>query len=313
MIWNKRGLIYSLSNKEGQVNTHAQLPIPLRLNEDTIRVYFSARDNRGRAFPTYIDINSQQPRNVKYVNDKPLISLGELGAFDDNGVMASSLLYHEGKVLMYYIGWSPRTTVPYSLAIGLAVSEDGGRNFSRFSKAPILDRSMDDPFFVTSPCVIFDDNVWKMWYASCTGWELINNRMEHRYTIKFAHSDDGIEWRTSSRLCIEYMHGGEAICCPFVIKEDNIYKMWYSKRGIMEYRSKSGQHYNIGYAESKDGLNWVRKDDEAGIDVSESGWDSEMIAYCGIYEDNKRKIMLYNGNGFGQTGIGYAELGRIHE
>jgi hypothetical protein len=66
--------------------------------------------------------------------------------------------------------------------------------------------------------------------------------------------------------------------------------------------------YRIGYAESDDGINWQRKDDKVGIDVSDEGWDSEMVAYPYVFEHDGEKYMLYNGNGYGETGFGYAVL-----
>jgi len=44
------------------------------------------------------------------------------------------------------------------------------------------------------------------------------------------------------------------------------------------------------------------------IDVSEEGWDSEMLAYPFFYKHNEKVYMFYNGNGFGKSGFGYAEL-----
>ena len=67
-------------------------------------------------------------------------------------------------------------------------------------------------------------------------------------------------------------------------------------------------NYRIGYAESEDGIAWERKDDEVGIDISESGWDSEMIEYPFVFEHKGRKHMLYNGNEYGKEGIGYAVM-----
>ena len=63
-----------------------------------------------------------------------------------------------------------------------------------------------------------------------------------------------------------------------------------------------------GYAESNDGLEWKRKDEEVGIETSDNGWDSEMLAYPYIYKHNEKIYMFYNGNGFGKSGFGYAEL-----
>ena len=73
--------------------------------------------------------------------------------------------------------------------------------------------------------------------------------------------------------------------------------MWYAVRG---------DFYKIGYAESLNGKDWVRKDDKAGIDISSEGWDSEMISYPYVFKNDNNLIMLYNGNGFGKTGFGYA-------
>ena len=66
--------------------------------------------------------------------------------------------------------------------------------------------------------------------------------------------------------------------------------------------------YRIGYAESNDGIEWTRKDESVNLDVSESGWDSQMVAYPAVFEIAGKTIMLYNGNNFGATGFGYAEL-----
>ena len=84
--------------------------------------------------------------------------------------------------------------------------------------------------------------------------------------------------------------------------------MWYCYRGSVDYRTRRDQAYRIGYAESSDGITWQRLDDEVGIERSESGWDSVMMEYPFVYDHGGRKIMLYNGNGFGETGFGYAIL-----
>jgi hypothetical protein len=137
-----------------------------------------------------------------------------------------------------------------------------------------------------------------MWYVSATGWDLHEGKPRHHYHIKYCESVDGINWRRDGVVCIDYQSPDEyAIARPCVIRENGLYKMWYSYRG---------EAYRIGYAESKDGLNWVRKDDESGINVSESGWDSEMVAYPYVFQSHNKQYMLYNGNGYGKTGIGLA-------
>ena len=84
-----------------------------------------------------------------------------------------------------------------------------------------------------------------------------------------------------------------------ILKEKNLYKMWYS------YAKK---YYKIGYAESTDGYKWKRKDELSGIIRSKSGWDSKMVAYPFVFEHKGKSYMLYCGNGYGKTGFGYAIL-----
>jgi hypothetical protein len=83
--------------------------------------------------------------------------------------------------------------------------------------------------------------------------------------------------------------------------------MWYSYRKSIDYRDNPLNSYKIGYAESHDGIEWKRKDELAGIDLSENDWDSKMIAYPYVISLGLKKILFYNGNGFGKTGFGYAE------
>jgi hypothetical protein len=82
--------------------------------------------------------------------------------------------------------------------------------------------------------------------------------------------------------------------------------MFFSQRGTSDYRTSRETSYKIGYAVSNDGLSWRKQDPDVGIHRSEAGWDSDMIENCSIYERRGQQVMLYNGNGFGKTGFGYA-------
>jgi hypothetical protein len=126
--------------------------------------------------------------------------------------------------------------------------------------------------------------------------------------VKYAESSDGGEWIRHNVVCLEYQFDGEANARPCVIKENGRYRMWYCFRGSVAYRTDKAQSYRIGYAESADGVRWQRMDDRVGIDRSADGWDSVMMEYPFVYEHRGLKYMLYNGNGFGETGIGYAVL-----
>lgn len=308
MKWMKKGLIFKPDNNFEWMVHHACVPIANKVNDEVLRIYFGPRDKYNRTVTTFIEVEADDPSNVLYVHDKPVLSLGKLGCFDDSGAMPSCIVNYKNKKYLYYIGWNIGVTVSYRNSIGLAVSDDGGLTFNRAYEGPVVDRTHLEPYFTASPYVIIDNGIWRMWYASCTGWIVHNNRTEPLYQIKYAQSQDGIHWIRENVTCVDYKFDKEANARPCVIKEDGIYKMWYCYRGSFDYRTNKDQSYRIGYAESTDGIKWIRKDEKAGIDRSEDGWDSEMMEYPYVYEHKGRKYMLYNGNGFGKSGFGYAIL-----
>jgi hypothetical protein len=308
MQWVKQGRIFAPDHDFDWMASHASIPVVDPVSDEVLRVYFGTRDGQGRSHLAYLDIEADNPRNILYLHDRPVLPLGERGTFDDSGIMPSWIVDHDGMKYLYYIGWNPQVTVSYRLAIGLAVSEDGGQSFRKFSTGPLLDRALDEPYFNTAPCVLRESDRWRMWYVSCTGWELVNEHPEPRYHVRYAESPDGIHWRKTGHVCIDYDDGTEAVGRPCVYKEAGVYRMFYSHRSLRSYRTDRQRSYRLGYAESADGLVWTRRDEDVGLERSESGWDSEMMEYCYHYRHRGRDHLFYNGNGFGATGFGYAVL-----
>lgn len=309
MKWDKKGLIFKVDKNHEWMQTHAQVPIVDKINENKLRIYFGTRDIENRTLTTYIEVDSDNPKKILYVHDEPIIPLGRLGCFDDCGVMPNWLITHNRKKYFYYLGWNISGTVRYRVANGLAISKDNGRTFRRFSEGPIMDRTIDDPINCSTNCVLIENGIWKTWYQSYTKWELLNGILEPFYHIKYAESRDGITWSRKNIVCLDFKSPEEGgLARPCVIKEKGLYKMWYSYRGKTDHRTNKKFSYRIGYAESQDGIRWIRGDEEVGIDISKDGWDSEMIAYPYVYVHNGMKYMVYNGNGFGKSGFGYAIL-----
>jgi len=146
------------------------------------------------------------------------------------------------------------------------------------------------------------DESFRMWYVSALNWIRMGGRRYPTYIIRHAESLDGIHWTDINPISIDFEADDEfGFGRPWVIKDD-IYKMWYS------IRSKDPVSYRLGYAESLDGLSWERKDNEVGITVSETGWDSEMICFASIVDAGGKRYMFYNGNNHGEDGFGYAVL-----
>lgn len=303
MMWIKKGLIFEPPGNLPWMATHAALPVADRAG-DRYRVYFSGRDGKGRSQIGYFELAMDDPARTLRVSERPVIGLGPLGSFDDSGVTSSWVVTHNGRKYQYYTGWSLGVTAPFYFYVGLAISEDRGESFCKVSAAPILERNHVDPYLTASPCVLIDGGIWRMWYVSGTGWAAATDGSKHYYHIKYAESVDGIRWDRKGIVCINYQSPDEyAIARPCVIRDKGVYRMWYSCRG---------KSYRIGYAESQDGVCWKRKDAEAGIDVSASGWDADMIAYPFVFDHDGARYMLYNGNGYGKTGIGLAVLPHPH-
>ncbi len=299
MTWVKLGLIFVPTGDLPWARTHAAVPFVATVGE-LARVYFSARDDRNRSHLGSFLLDLNAPFRIINVSPEPALGLGALGSFDDNGVMATSIVTHDQRDYLYYGGWALGVTVPFYVNVGLAVRARGEAVFRRLSPAPLFDRNVVDPYLTHSPFVLRDESLWRMWYASGTGWRLRAGAVQHRYHIKYAESADGVTWKRTGKVCIDFASDEEyALARPCVVKDVDRYRMWYCCRG---------DRYRIGYAESDDGVVWVRRDACGGLDVSATGWDSEMIEYPFVFDHHSRRYMLYNGNDYGRTGIGLAIL-----
>jgi|ERR1051326_345114 hypothetical protein len=298
MKWTKLGILFRTENNHPWMLTHAANPAAEHLHDNIFRLYFSCRDSDSRSYIAYADVDLGPPFVVLKVADHPLLAPGEIGTFDDSGVSFSCLTQIGGRKYLYYLGWNLGVTVPWRNSIGLAVYDPKTQTFERHGKAPLLDRSEADPYSISYPFILEDNGIYRMWYGSNLSWGREHNAMAH--VIKYAESVDALHWTRKGIIALTFKDASEyALSRPCVIKEHGQFKMWYSYRG---------ETYRIGYAESADGISWTRKDEEVGIDVSVSGWDSEMIEYPFVFEHKGERYMLYNGNNYGKTGIGLAVL-----
>ncbi|MFT5380059.1 MAG: hypothetical protein ACI81C_001499 [Alteromonas macleodii] len=305
--WKSDSFVYVPNGENPLSRTHAQLPTPMNLGASVFRFFYSSRDEQGQSRPFYLDYD-MATKKVLVEAERPVLELGAPGMFDDKGVMPSCVLRVGEEIYFYYIGWNQRTNISYQLAIGLAISKDNGVSFQKVSNGPVLDRNIHDPVFCAAPCVHYNGNGFTMWYISATGWPSYNGKPEPVYLIKRAISKDGIHWPTCESVCIPYKFEGEALGRPWVLQNSNGFHMWYSTRGSDCYREAAGQHYQIGYAYSQDGIAWRREDDRFSLLPSGNCWDQDMQEYSSVFAFENDYYMAYNGNTFGKTGFGIAKL-----
>lgn len=303
MKWNKRGVIYAAENDAEWKNQFAMLPTPL-LMDDKLRIFigFCDKNNVGRI--GYVDVNPDNPSEIIEISKEPVLDIGRKGCFDDNGVVPISIMRKGEEVYLYYIGFQLGVQVPYYMFGGLAISQDQGRTFSRYSESPILDRQFDEVYARCGINVIYDQGKYKMWYigSSHEGWTMSGGKLKPLYIMKYTESEDAIHWHNQAIQCMSYKNEDEhGFGRPFVWRDGEILKMYYSIRTY-------SRGYYIGYAESADGINWNRMDDKAGIDLDNDSWDDTNLSYPYLYKHKENTYMFYNGNGCGKTGFGYAEL-----
>lgn len=254
--------------------THAAMPTYFEG-----QLYFSPRDRVNRSYIYRADFNLT---TLKLGAPELVVEPGRPGDFDDSGAMVSWIERDGPRVLMYFIGWNLGVTVPFRNSIGLVVNDE--KLFG-----PILDRSQMNPVFVASCCAL-------RWYVSGLGWRNMNparpfsvkpayhivNGHPHSPAITFKNLDT--EWAIA-RPCVIRGHG---------------YEMWYCYRG---------DEYRLGYAASRDGIQWTRFDEQMGINLGQLGdFDDKAQCYPFVFDADGKRFMFYNGNGYGRTGFGLAVM-----
>lgn len=262
-------------------------------------IYITGRDTSNRSLIGRVEMALEESPRIINISSDPVLSVGSLGAFDENGVSYPCLVTHDDRLYLYYTGWMPTVLTPFQNHLGLAIQQEDG-TFERVSRAPILERTNEDYLSVGSVYALRGYNHWQMWYTSFVHWGTAPAEPKHRYIIKYATSADGIHWNRENKICINIEREGEhSICRPTVYKNGDLYHMWYSCRG---------EYYRIGYAYSEDGISWQRADIDAGLSLSETGWDCGSQAYPNVFEHGGYLYMLYCGNDYGREGLGLARL-----
>ena len=312
--WKKLGKVFAPQEVEGRhwLKEFAQAPATL-IFDDFVRVYFSCRplaDDNGQyvSYSTYVDLERSDLFRVLRVAERPILDLGGLGDFDEFGTYPVSVIRNGGDVIAYYAGWTRCESVPFNVAIGMATSRDGGATFTKLGRGPVLSYSPDEPFVLSGPKIRRFNDTWYLWYIAGRKWKKIDGRAEPVYKIRMATSVDGVRWTKIHKDLIESrIEADEAQASPDVFYANGKYHMFFCYRHSSNYRGKENS-YRIGYATSGNLVDWVRDDQKAGIDVSDEGWDSEMISYPHVFQLDGKTYLAYLGNQVGRHGFGLAEL-----
>lgn len=272
-------------------DSFAQMPIPYIVNNQ-LKVIFTSRNDQGQSIP-YLSSLSTENLNVLHDAIKLPIPLGAPGAFDDSGVMPSSLSFVNNEMRIYYIGWSTGVKTPYRLGIGMAVANIDGTNVRKKFLGPIIDRSIENPYFVTTPHVIQVENTHRMYLSSGTSWVTHEGRMESVYGVRTCESEDGINWTKFNSPPLDRAEG-ECVARPVALNS-HIYS---SKRQAIGFR-ETGNGYRIEVQ---------REVSTDKYQKCETSWESDEEksvdrAYGIPISIGDSTLFLYNGDRFGRTGF----------
>lgn len=296
--WLKRG---RLSPGIPPGFSEARSPCATPLGGDRFAVAFTALDVNHRS---HVFLCGAQAK-AGHLELEPEATLalrpGKLGHFDEAGAMTSCFAEHEGKKYLYYTGWQLLREVSFTFGCGRAGFDPHTLSVCRELPGPVLARDHLNPLLCASPFVMKSSEGWVMWYVGGVRWERTDSDLAHYYTIRRAVSRDALRWESDPEPCIPLGPQEYAIARPSVLRLGNILHMWFCHRGF-----GGNLTYRIGYAYSEDGLHWERQTRDHALDVSTTGWDSEMVCYPHVFAHEGWLYMLYNGNGFGATGFGYA-------
>ncbi len=314
MKWIKKGKIFDTRHRFDWMHHYAQNPNALVL-EDRLRVYFTCRPRRQSdgscvSYTTFVDLDRDNLSEVLYIHNRPVLELGRIGDFDQFGIMPGSVvsLEEKGEIWLYYVGWIRLQAVPYNWAVGLAVSRDGGHTFEKYGKGPILSSTFNEPYLQACPRVWRRaENEWLMWYQSGIEWIEHEGHMESVYVTMHAISKDGIIWERDGKQVIPSIVEHECQTSPSVFENGGKCHLIFSYRHGIDFRNRE-RGYRLGYAWSNDLVSWCRDDSKVGIDISETGWDSQMICYPHVVRVGSQICLFYCGNDFGRDGFGYAVL-----
>lgn len=298
MSWTKLGRVFAVDERTPWAVSHAHLPTPVLL-ADRIRVFFAGLDAQKLGRVGWVDLDRHSPTTILDVSPRPVVDLGDLGAFDDSGVTPSCALFVGDELRLYYVGWQRAQRTPYALYGGLAVSKDGGKSFRRQSRAPVLDRSDEEPFSRGAPFVRPTAKGFELAYWSCARWTETAGVVHYNNALRGGPSPDGLRFAATYPVLLETEPGDFSVGRPWILEAGDVRHLWFTVRSHREAD-------RIGYARSEAGGPFVRA--PSGLDVSAEGWDAEMVCYAAVLRDEDRTWLFYNGNHHGASGFGVARL-----
>jgi hypothetical protein len=309
--WRRRGLVAAPTGDDAWA-THAQVPTVLELDNRLWRIYVAARNVANRSRVVAIDVDPGDGMRVLRVHPRPVLAFGAPGAFDADGVGPSCVLRVGDRIVLYYVGMAVAADVPYQSAIGCAVSDDGGLTFERLAATPIFGPVVRASVWVSMPMVRDTLDGHEMVFTHATRWSEVDGRLEAEYGIAHTRSRDGLAWDDVVTIVRDPRaeHAAGLTRAWIATTPAGETRLWYARRGP-HFRRRPEDAYRIASVPYLDvaAATTADADPVRFANPPQSGdWDDAMQSYASIVPLDGTLVMLYNGNGFGHGGFGWAVL-----
>lgn len=243
---------------------------------DRYRMDFSWRSKKALAV-TFSDdgINWEEPQ-ITLQNNL------ESGWEDD--INRNCVLKIDGKYKMWYTGQARG----YSF-IGYAESDDGLHFYRPLNEPVLISERAWEGFSVMNPCVLYENGIYKMWYAAGETYE--------PNILAYAESTDGINW-TKSKINPIFVADKENFYeqdrvggCQVIKTEDMGYLMFYiGYENIDKAR--------ICVARSDNGITgWKKYEGNPIVSPDKGMWDEDACYKPSFLwnEETKQWMLWYNG------------------
>ncbi len=251
----------------------------------------------------------------------PLFECGAPGSFDAAWCVLPCVHRFGDTWHLYYTGRNPElgANLQGFTGIGLAVSKDL-RNWKKYSPEPVLrgggfadwpdNRGIAGGGSIVELPQPDGRILYRMHYTLATGTADGNIFIDQAKRAVAAHSFDGITWFDKQvvlepRAAADYENAA-AIAL-------NVWPATAGWRAIYAGIGTRFGAYAICEASSTDGLSWERGQPGENLALAPQGdgWESRMVEYPNVIEENGRLRLFYCGNGYGRTGIGTATADKL--
>jgi len=250
----------------------------------------------------------------------PILGPGKPGEMDEIGAFSPSVLIHENVFYLFYSGLEKNGKI----SIGLATSEDGF-HFEKYEKNPLLDprENRFDSYHVSAAVVIREDSIWVLYYnaaetALFSPGPYIGMATSRELTGPWKRTDEPVLVRGHR----SEWDGGYIFPNSILKMDDGSYRLYYTAGP-----GYPGIESQIGFATSRDGINWTKYNDPSTTDhpyadsdpvkikeqwknqVVQSAWSAYVSSSSAGYEIYYAKTFLDNNVEFGEIHHAFSQDG----